>query len=326
MKQKKDDDVESEPQTEEEEYEVEDIVDIKLVKNKPKYLVKWKGFPDSENTWEPEANLTNLPAFAEKMKALKEQRLEARVGDSSKGSKSSSGSSSARNDGSSKHSGSSPQDTVTSNSKKQKKTENVGSSAVEKSKPIIVQPASEAVKSSTEDKSRSKGGSSGASGKTADVKDTIQTAVEPEEAVEVEDLLDYKPRFKKDYFLVRWKGDWEDSWEPRHNLLIVGDLMNKMIDLKMSYLHIYGPSEMEQETFVTVQSIRISGAATLSAVVVEMSRDAETRTLLPLQEVRRRWPQQLLDFLLSRLRLRASGDSVGDRTTSGASKHMFPLK
>lgn len=95
---------------------------------------------------------------------------------------------------------------------------------------------------------------------------------EPEEAVEIEDLLDYKPRFKKDYFLVRWKGDWEDSWEPRHNLLIVGDLMNKMIELKMSYLHIYGPSEMEQEAFVTVQSIRISGSATLSAVVVEMTR------------------------------------------------------
>ncbi len=43
----------------EDEYEVEDIVDKKIEKGKPVYLVKWKGFSLDDATWEPLQNLAN---------------------------------------------------------------------------------------------------------------------------------------------------------------------------------------------------------------------------------------------------------------------------
>ena len=40
------------------EYEVEKIVDYD--RNSQRYLIKWKGYPSDENTWEPLTNL-NCP-------------------------------------------------------------------------------------------------------------------------------------------------------------------------------------------------------------------------------------------------------------------------
>ena len=40
-------------------FEIEDILDSKRDDRHLKYLIKWKGFPDSENSWEP---LSNIPA------------------------------------------------------------------------------------------------------------------------------------------------------------------------------------------------------------------------------------------------------------------------
>ena len=43
-----------------EEYEVEAILSHRLHKNRETtYLIKWKGYDSSENSWEPESNLTN---------------------------------------------------------------------------------------------------------------------------------------------------------------------------------------------------------------------------------------------------------------------------
>ncbi|RFU23844.1 hypothetical protein B7463_g12494, partial [Scytalidium lignicola] len=46
-----------------EEYQVEAIVDSKLKDGKRHYLVKWAGYPKSENTWEPESHLTKVRAM-----------------------------------------------------------------------------------------------------------------------------------------------------------------------------------------------------------------------------------------------------------------------
>ncbi|EUC60435.1 Transposon Tf2-1 polyprotein, putative [Rhizoctonia solani AG-3 Rhs1AP] len=45
----------------EEEFEVEEIVDSRYFRNQLQYFVKWKGYPPSENKWEPWFNVENSP-------------------------------------------------------------------------------------------------------------------------------------------------------------------------------------------------------------------------------------------------------------------------
>jgi hypothetical protein len=51
----------NEPDTEvdgPEEYIVEAILDVNKINGKTMYFIKWKNYPDSENTWEPPEHLT----------------------------------------------------------------------------------------------------------------------------------------------------------------------------------------------------------------------------------------------------------------------------
>ena len=46
-------------------YEVDAIVDSRIYKGKLQYLVHWKGYDESERTWEPVSNLKNSPEIVE---------------------------------------------------------------------------------------------------------------------------------------------------------------------------------------------------------------------------------------------------------------------
>ena len=51
------------------EYEVDTIIDSCIYKGKLQYLVHWKGYDESERTWEPVSNLKNSPEIVEQFHA-----------------------------------------------------------------------------------------------------------------------------------------------------------------------------------------------------------------------------------------------------------------
>ena len=53
---------EIDPESQDAEFEVEEILDQQDIDGESHYLVKWKGYNSEGNTWEPEENLTHCAA------------------------------------------------------------------------------------------------------------------------------------------------------------------------------------------------------------------------------------------------------------------------
>ena len=77
-------------EVEEEEFQVEKILRSELRGGKILYFIKWKGYSDAENTWEPESNLVNCPELLEDFKARNDVEDSSELGGASRDRESSS--------------------------------------------------------------------------------------------------------------------------------------------------------------------------------------------------------------------------------------------
>ncbi|XP_041656417.1 chromobox protein homolog 5 [Cheilinus undulatus] len=110
--------------SDEEEYVVEKVLDRRVVKGRVEFFLKWKGYSDKHNTWEPEKNLDCPELISEFMKTYKKGSGGSST-PSSGASKSSTGSSGRSKESSSSKKRSSDDDEEGGSKPKKKKEDDI---------------------------------------------------------------------------------------------------------------------------------------------------------------------------------------------------------
>ncbi|CRH02632.1 heterochromatin protein 1, putative [Plasmodium relictum] len=259
-----------------EEFEIGDILEIKKKRNGFLYLVKWKGYSDDENTWEPESNLTHLTSFKKKMENLKMNYL--KKNDTPNESKNTKNHILSIQDDSSIKSKS-----RNSSISKKKNNNKIVTNKME-SKKNISHSDNSLKKSDKEDNESIK----------------QETNSNDSNLLNVEDVYSVRIKNRKMEFLASLKNA-SPQWVEESNIRRTGHLNIKVNDFK-KYIR---RKKNAKGNRIVIKNLHNVGDELYISVIHNIN-NKEIHSLYPSKVIEYIYPQELLNFLLSRLRYRTA--------------------
>ncbi|KAI4834924.1 heterochromatin protein 1 [Plasmodium brasilianum] len=267
-----------------EEFEIGDILEIKRKKNGFIYLVKWKGYSDDENTWEPESNLVHLTSFKKKMEYLKSSYLnknDTTINDS-KNMKNHLLSPSMQEEGSS-GAKSKGRNSLISKKKNYKKSV---ANKMENKKNLSPHSDNSFKRSDEED--------------NESIKQETITINYDNALLNVEDVYSVRIKNRKMEFLASLKNA-SPQWVEESNIRRTGHLNIKVNDFK-KYIRRKKTSKGNR---IVIKNLHNVGDELYISVIHNIN-NKEIHSLYPSKVIEYIYPQELLNFLLSRLRYRTA--------------------